>query len=283
MTPPIVYQPTPSNSYRYYGNKPHRGLYFHHTATPQSSPTPLPTSNGSWHKLIAPDGTIHVAVPDNAAAFCVLKTDIFIPQWQVRCPDRMVSDANYSSDNWEIQYAPQAPYYESPTSEQYNTVSFLLREHYALYGATPVLGHGQVQSDKLATEPTYFDYRRVGLGAYVPYVGRFLLEPTSEEHMNPVDDQTIKDNLEQFGVGINPDTAIMQFVYRAYRAGDPPFGNWRGPALPGPNGEPGEYASAAPDGNPSVRHRFSGGIVEYNTVTGGIGWTEIVKDHPELS
>lgn len=274
----IIQQPTPASSYRYYANKPHLGLYLHHTAVSQSAPAPTPSSNGSWHRLFMPNGDVLLAVPPNAAAFCVLKTDIFVPLWQRRCPDHQVSDANYSADNWEIQYNPLLN--ESPTPAQYASITASLKEHYALYGAVPVLGHGQVQSDKMPSEPTYFDWHGTGFGPYQQYVGRFFTAP--EEHMNPATDQEIKDALETFGVGINPDTAIMQFVYAAFRAGDPPFGNWRGPAMLSPDGTSGEYPATAPDGNPSVRHRFSAGIVEFNTVTGGIGWQELVKDHPEL-
>ncbi len=277
----ISQQYTPYGSWRDYGpNKPKRGIFLHHTAGSQSAPPPAPSPNGSWNRLFLPNGDRLDSVPTaTGAAFCVLKTDIFRPNWLLTAPDWAVSDANYSSINYEIQYAPQAPYGETPTSQQLASIRQTLREDYACYGPLPVLGHGQVQSDKWPTEPHGFDYDAVNLGEFQPGQGRFLL-PTPPESaaygMNPTPDAQIKGWLESFGQPINPDTAIMKFVYQAFRLGDPPTGNWRGPALP-----PGEYNATTLDGRSVVRHRFSAGTVEYDPSTGGLGWCEL-NLHPEI-
>lgn len=272
--PPQVQQTTPLNAFRRYPNRPINYIGLHHTADSIYDPLPQPTSNGSWHRLFAPDGTIYNAVPHDAAAFTILATDLWRPSYIVRCPDGAVSDANYCGLQYEIEYAPQAPYNETPTPAQLNSIAWALQTDTARYGPVPCLPHGLVQADKWDTEPHLLDYARLQL-TWVPGFG-YVYNPQEPPVQNPATDDTIKGWLETYGTGVNMDTGIMQFAAQAFRDGAPPHGNWRGPALPGPNGEPGEYST--PDG--LVNHRFTAGIAYFNPQTGGIGWREIVL-HPE--
>lgn len=275
MTPALTYKYLSSGKYVSYPNRPHRGVFLHHTADQAAPPDPIPSNTGSWGVLFPDRDEIIIQAKPDWATFSVLKTDIFRPTWLLACPNGRVSDANYSADHWEIEYAPQAPYFEQPSQRQIdNVIWYASHMHLPIYGAVPFLGHGQVQSDKWPSEPDGFPWN-LYFGTMQPYVGRFYTQP--EEHMNPASDADIKNNLEQLEQGINPATSIMQFVYAAYRAGDPPFGNWRGPALP-----PGEYAATSHDGRSVIRHRFTAGVVEFDPQTGGLGWCEVVARPDEI-
>jgi hypothetical protein len=177
-----------------------------------------------------------------------------------------------------------------PSDHQIASLKEALQEDYAKYGPGPVLGHGQVQSDKMATEPDGLPWSLVGLGTYQPGVGRFLIEEPQVQ--NPVTDAQIKGWLETYGVGVNMDTGIMQFVAASFRNGSPPCGNWRGPARWAPDGNGGELVGVGeytvniqmPDGRVEqrIRHRFSAGICEFNPITGGLGWMELVNDPAQI-
>jgi Papain-like cysteine protease AvrRpt2 len=82
-------------------------------------------------------------------------------------------------------------------------------------------------------------------------------------------DDALKPYLEQLGVAVNMDTALIQRACLAYRRGET-----RGPAVSG------EYPATAPDGRAVVRQRFSAGIAEYDPATGQVSWVEVVS-HPE--
>lgn len=267
MPPTVIQQQTPSSAYRRYPNRPVRGIGLHHSAT-----TVLysPVAGKSAHRVFMPDGTIYLQAPLDAAAHTILKTDRWRPSWMLRCPDGKVSDPNYCMINYEIIYAPQEPHFQRPTPAQYASIKWALAQDYALFGANPIVGHGQLQSDKWATEPHDFDYAQADIGPMQPNIGRFYEQ--EPEVQNPATDAEIKGWLETYGTPVNMDTGIMQFAAASFRNGPPPTGEWRGPALPGPNGEPGEYATDT--GN--VRHRFAQGIVEFNPTTGGMGWVEVV-------
>lgn len=276
--PPQYQQSTPANSYVRYPNRPINFIGLHHTADPQGGTLPQPSNTGSWHRLFPADGSIRNAVRHDAAAFTILKTDLWRPSYIVRCPDGRVSDANYCGLQYEIEYAPQDPYNETPNAAQYAAILYALTVDTAQYGPIPGLPHGLVQSDKWRTEPHGLDYARLHL-TWVDGFG-YIFNPQEDPNdvTNPATDEQIKGWLETYGTAVNMQTGIMQFVAQSFRNGAPPTGEYRGPALPGPNGEPGEYA--APDGSGKIRHRFAQGIVEYDPNTGGLGWVEVVL-HPE--
>lgn len=289
MTVNVIEKPAPISSYVRYANRPVTTIFLHHTAGQQNGAAPTPTINGSWHRRIDGSGNIINEVPLEHAASCVLMTDKWRPPSVVRCPDGKTSDANYCGIHYEIQYAPQAPYNESPNAAQYEAIIYALQLDYQRFGPLPIIGHGEVQSDKLPCEPCYFLYNAAGIGPVQPGIGRFFTYPTppidEADMANPADDETIKGWLESRGMPVNMDTGLMQVAAKAFRQGDPPHGNWRGPAMPAPGGtvnDPGEYDWYDPDGVLHKRHRFSAGIAYYNTATGGSGWVETIAEHPEV-
>lgn len=268
----VIQQPTPSSAYTRYPGRPVRGACLHHTAT---TALYAPQRGKSAHRVFMPDGTIYLQVPLEHAAHTILATDRMRPAWVVRCPDGLVSDANYCTLNYEIVYAPQEPYFQGPTAAQHESVRWALQQDYARFGALPIVGHGELQLDKWPSEPHAFNYFAAGVGPMQPGVGRFLIE--EEQVTNPATDEEIKGWLETAGVGVNMDTALIKFAADAFRQGPPPFGNWRGPAI-----GPGEYAVQLPDGRTVARHRFTAGIAEYDPTTGGLGWVEVVANPDQI-
>lgn len=261
-------QPTPTNAYAHYANRPIRGIFPHHTATTQR---PTPRLGSSWNHLIDrdPAATIYQAVPLEGAPHCVLKTDLWRPPWIVRCPDGRVSDANYCGLHVEIVYDPSSPNNQLPTSAQVQSLGTLIDYYYDLYGPLPIVGHGEVQSDKWRTEPHPWPdvyVAQLNLSDKGVY-GRFrLTTPPQEAPVVEISDEDLKAYMEQLGTPINPDTALMQRAYLAYRRGET-----RGPAISG------EYTYLITG---HVRQRFTAGIADYDPATGGVSWAEVVA-HPE--
>lgn len=278
--PRILDAYAPSSVYTQYPSRPVRGRVLHHTAAPQASATPQPRLGANWHRIFLPEGTVLNVVPLMHAAHHDALCDRWRPSWVQRVPyPYFVSDINYCSIGYEIQYAPQAPYNEVPTPEQYAALRYVFALDDRQFGPLPTVGHGEVASDKLLCEPCNFDWTEAGFGPRDPQLGRFWAptpsQTTDEDMLNPTPTETIKGWLESAGQPVNMDTAIMKFAADAFQQGPPPHGNWRGPALP-----PGEYQATTRDGRTVVRHRFTAGVVEYDPATGGLGWVEVVA-HPE--
>lgn len=269
MAAPIIERDVPMSACTAAPGRPIRGVVLHHTATQFD---PFPASGGSWHYLVRRDGTIYGDVSVQHAAHHAASTDVWRPPWVV--PSQVnVSDINWSSIGVEITYAPQAPYYETPNGDQHWALRVLMQDLYARFGPLPVVGHGQIQSDKWATEPHGLDWYACGLtvqdswgrwlGAEVP-VPPDTPTPGEDETVVDISDEDLKAYLESYGVGVNMETALIQRACLAYRRGET-----RGPAISG------EYPYAG-----RTRQRFTAAIAEYNPDTGEVSWVEAIA-YPE--
>lgn len=288
--PTIVQQYAPPSSYRVYPNRPITYIGAHHAADPLGGNVPTPKAGSSWHRLFRLDHVIYHTVPTNAAAHCILKNDLWPNHPSIlRCPDGAVSNANYCGLQYEIEYNPADPNFEAPTQSQIEDFKWQVRQDYALFGVIPILPHGMLQSDKWPSEPHLFPWAEAGF-VWHPNLGYIIETPPPNQdpdYMNPATDEHIKGWLETLKVGVNMSTGIMQFVAEAYRQGPPPHGHWRGPALHAPLSSPdnpqGEYEVHNEEGHLCKRHRFSAGIAEYNTVTGGLAWVQVVQYPGEIT
>ena len=262
MPPTVLQLATPASASTPFPNRPVRGITLHHTATPHGS-LPLSKRGASWQVKFGSDGTIYLEVPRERAAHTTGATDRWRPPWVVPCPGGAVSDCNYSSEGWEIVYAPQNG--EVPTDAQYASIRWLAEQRYAQYGPQPFIGHGEVDLSKWLTEPHGFDWQRAGFGQR-GVQGRFWTPSQEEYPVNATDDE-IKAYMEQFGFGANMATAIMQRAALAYRRDENP-----GPLMSD------EYPATSPEGDNVIRQNFSARVCQYNLATGGVGWVEVVKE-----
>lgn len=96
------------------------------------------------------------------------------------------------------------------------------------------------------------------------------LPPAQEsDEVIQISNEDLTNYFGSLGQPVNPDTALMQRAFLAYRRDENP-----GPALTG------EYAATNSAGAPVVRQDFTARICEYNPATGWCGWVEVVA-HPE--
>lgn len=265
---PILQQPYPSDAYTAYKNRPIRGIVLHHTATKTLA---NPGLGRSWHYIIDrnPGATIYKCIPVTHAAHHVGQCDLWVPAWVVECPNRLVSNINYSSVGIELVCSPQAPDNQFITPAQHDALYYLFTLLYSTYGPLPIIGHGQVDSSRWPSEPHSLIYPNAGvLQTPVWNVGRYF-SPFQEDpdNVNPIDDTDLQKYLESYGTRVNMSTAIIKRAALSYRRGET-----RGPAISD------EYSYGP---IPTVRQRFTAGTCEYNPTTGGCGWVELNID-PEL-
>jgi len=148
--------------------RPIAGLVFHdsETATPARC-----HPDGSWHWQILRDGTLERHVDEAAIAFGVRAADRWRPDWVQRSP-YLVSDVNWCTLHVEFQSCQAdrdagLPY----TDAQYATAQALVPDLYARHGVVPIVGHGELQTDR--TDPVAFDWERAGCGPFVAGEGRY--------------------------------------------------------------------------------------------------------------
>lgn len=131
--------------------------------------------DGSWHYEIDRDGTIRAYVSEENIAFHVAAFGDNPrlnrgprPAWLLASP-YPVSDVNYCTIGIELvsdaQYrAAGQPY----TTLQYVALRALLADLGARYGALPIVGHGELQTDR--SDPVAFDWTKIGRTLPVPAV-----------------------------------------------------------------------------------------------------------------
>lgn len=164
-----------------YPKPPRAGLVIHNTA----GWTPVTTyqSEGGWHFLIGRDGTIYQDVPLDTAAWHVKawgsdpSVNRWRPSWVLKCPDKGVSDVNYSSIGIElvsgwVPGSTQVAY----TAWQYAALTRLVVDLYARFGRLPTVGHTELQTDKL--DPRGFDWALAGFSERSATMGRYYVGPT---------------------------------------------------------------------------------------------------------
>jgi N-acetyl-anhydromuramyl-L-alanine amidase AmpD len=152
--------------YSVYANRPITGIFLHNTES--AGALRVDQSQGSWHWLIDhdEDGTLYCDVSEEHAAWGVFATGHsaasiaktkWRPPWLVRCPDDGVSDANYCAIHIElVSYQGYRDAGTPYTRGQYVTLASLIRDIFARRGVLPIVGHGQVQTDR--SDPVAFDW-----------------------------------------------------------------------------------------------------------------------------
>jgi hypothetical protein len=185
----VYQQAVPPDAFTPYPSRPITGLCLHHTA---GTGLPAPQKGASWHRIIDRAGNIWLAVDPRHAAHCIGNTNRWRPPWVLPSPDGRTSDANYCTLNYEILYAPQAPYYQVPNEAQEAALRFQLAEDYRRFGRLPVVGHGDVDSDKWPTEPHGLRWAAIGCGERTVN-GRYFTMPPEEPVITP-DQQSILDS-----------------------------------------------------------------------------------------
>lgn len=269
MTPPVGQQAYPRDAYTLYNNRPIRGIVLHHTATPGPN-APTMARGRSWHGLILRDNpggrgfaTLLRGIPDQHAAHTVGNCNRWRPSWMVNAPDGRVSPPNYCTKSYEVVYNPVAPDYQKPTAAQLATWRWAVEQDYLTYGPLPIVGHGEIDSDKMLTEPHNFavEYPLWGLTPLGPY-GHYLAtppQPDEGDDVDPISDADLQAYLSQLGFPVNMDTAIIKRVALSYRRGEN-----RGPAVSD------EYHYQG-----KVRQRFTAATAEYDPATGGVSYVEL--------
>lgn len=267
MTPKVTQQAVPTTAYTIFSNRPIMGIVLHHSA---GTGLYQPHAGGSAHRVFMPNGDIVLQVHPAYAAHHVLKTDKWRPFWVAKAPGNRVSDMNYCSLGYEIIYAPQEPHYQVPTLAQYASIQWAIEQDYLTYGILPIVAHGEVQSDKWATEPHKFDYalahltsRSLGGRIWTPPVHIEPEPPEEEFPLNPTPEE-LYSYFSQLGIPCNMETAIMKRAVLSYKRDET-----RGPAISD------EYPAVSPDGRYTIRQRFTAGTLEYDPNTGGLGWVEL--------
>lgn len=175
--------------YSVYANRPITGIVLHNTES--AGPLRVDQSQGSWQWLIDhdDDGTLYCDVSEAHAAWGVFATGQsaesiaktkWRPPWLVRCPDAGVSDANYCAIHIElVSYQGYRDVGIPYTRGQYVTLVALIRDIFSRHGELPIVGHGQVQTDR--SDPMQFNWEAFH---------RLLAETSGEEDMaNLSDDQ----------------------------------------------------------------------------------------------
>jgi hypothetical protein len=152
--------------YSVYPNRPVTGIVIHDSES--SGPLRVDQSQGSWHWLIDHDeeGTLYCDVSEEHAAWGVFATGHsaeslaktkWRPPWLVRCPDDGVSDANYCAIHIElVSYQGYRDAGTPYTRGQYVTLAALIRDIFSRHGVLPIVGHGQVQTDR--SDPVQFNW-----------------------------------------------------------------------------------------------------------------------------
>lgn len=165
--PRIVLVGAPMGSYTLSPTpRPYLGIIPHHTAGPTD---PAPKWGASWHYLIQRNedaegyAGILAVVPETGLAHHAGSTDKWRPPWVQNAPGGIVSAANWSALGIEIVYAPQAPHNQIPTPAQHRSLKWLIGDLYRRHGRLPVVGHGQIDSQKWPTEPHGLRWEEVGL------------------------------------------------------------------------------------------------------------------------
>lgn len=173
------------------------GIVLHHTAVPLFGAVPVPKRGASWHYLLLDNGLVYADVSEEFAAHHVASTSRWHPAWLPTTLVSGVSIANAYTIGIEIQYAPQ--HGERPTTAQHDALAELLADLYARYGRLPIVGHGELQLDKWATEPHDLDWDRF-CDPRVPGEGRYLREAAQEEPEMSDEDRSILEAAAALGL-----------------------------------------------------------------------------------
>jgi hypothetical protein len=152
--------------YSIYPNRPVTGIVIHDSES--AGALRVDQSQGSWQWLIDhdEDGTLYCDVSEEHAAWGVFATGHsaesiaktkWRPPWLVRCPDDGVSDANYCAIHIElVSYQGYRDAGIPYTRGQYVTLVALIRDIFSRHGVLPIVGHGQVQTDR--SDPVQFNW-----------------------------------------------------------------------------------------------------------------------------
>jgi outer membrane murein-binding lipoprotein Lpp len=202
MTLTFIDRPVTAH-YSVYPNRPITGIVLHDSES--AGPLRVDQSQGSWHWLIDhdEDGTLYCDVSEAHAAWGVFATGHsaeslaktkWRPPWLVRCPDDSVSDANYCAIHIEmVSYQGYRDAGIPYTRGQYMTLAALIRDIFARRGVLPIVGHGQVQTDR--SDPVQFNWDAFH---------RLLAETSEEDDMSKV--QELQAQIDQ----LNGITKTMQ-------------------------------------------------------------------------
>ena len=199
-------------------NKPTKGVVLHHSA---GSTAVLPRFGASWQWMVG-KAALYKDVPENQGAHHVGNEDRWRPWWVEDSP-YVISDVNWSAIGVEIVYAPQNG--ERPNNYQYRMLESLIADLVERYGDLPFVGHGDVDSGKMLTEPTYLDYARLGLTPLDKAAGGRFYRPIYEPPPEGIamSDQELAAVFSQIwnrtGIPFIPDFAIPKQYLAAYRAG----------------------------------------------------------------
>jgi hypothetical protein len=165
MTLTFIDRPVTAH-YSVYPHRPVTGIFLHNTES--AGPLRVDQSQGSWQWLIDhdEDGTLYCDVSEEHAAWGVFATGHsaesiaktkWRPPWLVRCPDDGVSDANYCAIHIElVSYQGYRDAGIPYTRGQYVTLVDLIRDIFSRHGVLPIVGHGQVQTDR--SDPVQFNW-----------------------------------------------------------------------------------------------------------------------------
>lgn len=202
--------------------RPIRGICLHHTATQFD---PVPRSAGSWHWLVAADGSLIRDVAEEDIAHHAGATDRWRPGWVTMSPVG-VSDVNWCSIGVELTYAPQDG--QVPSDAQHAALNMLLLHLYGRYGPLPIVGHGEIDRSKWPTEPHALNWTAAGIGP-PDNAGRWLLP----QRMEDLDVSILQDEEIDRIIGVvwgrtpyNPALAIDRAVREELKSG-----RWRGKPL----------------------------------------------------
>lgn len=130
------------------------GICLHDTETHASV---NPRQEGSWHYEIDRRGEIYQFVDEEDIAWHVRACDRWWPDWLPDWGDYDVSRMN----EWSIgiELVSDATYRaagEPYTDAQYTSLAALIRDLFARRGVLPIVGHGQVQTDR--SDPVQFNW-----------------------------------------------------------------------------------------------------------------------------
>jgi outer membrane murein-binding lipoprotein Lpp len=152
-----------------------------------------PHQEGSWHYEIDRSGEIYQFVDEEDIAWHVRACDRWWPDWLPHWGNYDLSRMN----EWSIgiELVSDATYRaagEPYTDAQYTALAALIRDLFARRGVLPIVGHGQVQTDR--SDPVAFDWERAAA----------LIGATEEDDMSKV--QELQAQIDQ----LNGITKTMQ-------------------------------------------------------------------------
>lgn len=144
--------------------RPILGVVLHHSA----GPTPVECHpSGSWHYMIDRDplGTVYVEMDEQDIAWHCAYTSRWRPDWvPTSSPVRWFSGSNINACTIGVELVScPGTAYSGYSDGQLRSLRELLSDLVLRYGPLWVVGHGQVQSDRMSSEPADFPWDDMGL------------------------------------------------------------------------------------------------------------------------